>query len=108
MPSMVIALWSEGPAPPRRLSWPAVGSTSRTPQVCNSLISCAVGIGLAVVSFIGRTPICWFVDGPRPLQGSDLHGVRGVIVEDEMQEFGTGVMADRIHHPLALDDETHV
>ena len=44
-PSIVMALWSEGPAPPRRLSAPALGSTSRTPEDCNSLINCSGGSG---------------------------------------------------------------
>jgi hypothetical protein len=31
-PSIVTALWSEGPAPPRRLGAPALGSSSRSPS----------------------------------------------------------------------------
>src|SRR5271154_1177769 len=106
MPSMVIALWSDGPAPPRRLSCPAFGSTSRTPQDCNSLISCAVGMALGVVNFIGRIPIWYVVNGAR--QGFGQHWLRGTIVEHELEKLGTGIVADRVHHPLALDDQTHV
>jgi hypothetical protein len=29
-------------------------------------------------------------------------------VHDKMQQFGSGIVADRIHHPLALDDQAHV
>ena len=25
-----------------------------------------------------------------------------------MKEFGPGIMADRVHHPLALDDEAEI
>src|SRR3954466_14437017 len=39
-PSTVTALWSEGPAPPRRLATPAEGSTSRNPKDWSSVISC--------------------------------------------------------------------
>jgi len=39
-PSMVTALWSDGPAPPRRLDAPACGSSSRNPKDCSSVISC--------------------------------------------------------------------
>src|SRR5271170_2778272 len=104
MPSMVIALWSDGPAPPRRLSWPAFGSASRTPQDCNSLISCAVGMALAVVGFIGRARVRSFLheflEGRGCLRRHNLHGMRRPVVEDEMEQFRAGVMADRIHHPL--------
>src|SRR5271163_3277502 len=108
MPSSVIALWSDGPAPPRRLSCPTLGSTSRTPQDCNSLISCAVGIALGIVGFIGRVPIRSFVDGIRSRHRYNLHGVRGTIIENKMKKLGPSIVANRIHHPLALDDEGHV
>ena len=39
-PSTVTALWSDGPAPPRRLGAPAFGSASRKPYDCSSVISC--------------------------------------------------------------------
>ena len=29
-------------------------------------------------------------------------------VDDEVQQFGAGIVADRVHHPLALDDQAHV
>src|ERR1700730_17440357 len=95
MSSMVIALWSDGPAPPRRLSWPAFGSTSLTPQDCNSLINCAVGkegcASVSIVGFIGCTPDRGQGNGRR---GSDFHRARRAIVENEVEKFGAGVMAD--------------
>src|SRR5580704_11660863 len=105
MPSMVRALWSDGPAPPRRLSWPALGSTSRTPQDCNSLINCAVGMAVGTVGFIRCTPGRW---GGRRGGSPKLHRSRRAIIENEMKEFGPGIMADRVHHPLALDDEAEI
>ena len=34
--------------------------------------------------------------------------MRGTIVENKLEQFRTGVMTDRVHHPLALDDDAHV
>src|SRR3954453_11411321 len=95
MPSMVIALWSEGPAPPRRLSWPTFGSTRRTPQDCNSLINCSVGIAVdlafGIVCIMRRAPIRLFGCGLRP--GHGLHRPRRAIVENKLEQLGAGVVA---------------
>ncbi len=37
-----------------------------------------------------------------------LHWARRTVVEDELEKLGTGIVADRIHHPLALDDQSHI
>src|ERR1700712_4732313 len=64
-PSTVTALWSDGPAPPRRLAAPAVGSTSRNPKDCSSVInwrlaglSVAAGgvFDMGLLAFIGKAP----------------------------------------------------
>jgi hypothetical protein len=34
--------------------------------------------------------------------------MRRTVVEDQLEQLGAGVVADRIHHPLALHDEAHV
>src|SRR4249920_3793960 len=52
-PSTVTALWSDGPAPPRRLATPIFGSTSRKPCDWSSVISCWL-VGEA--GFIADTP----------------------------------------------------
>ncbi len=36
------------------------------------------------------------------------HRVCRAIVDDEMQQFGPRIVADGIHHPLALEDQAHV
>src|ERR1700744_3878316 len=97
-PSSVSALWSEGPAPPRRLSAPALGSTSRAPKVCSSLTSCSVCIALDIV---------WDIEGT-PWLGGDGEGRRGahwrrrLVIEDQAEQFRPGIVPHRIHHPLAL------
>ena len=40
--------------------------------------------------------------------GKNLHRWRGAVVEQESEKFGAGVVPDRVHHPLALGDQTHV
>src|SRR5271154_2830167 len=89
-PSMVIGMWSEGPAPPRRLSPPALGSTRRTPKDCNSLISCSVGIGFGVsearIGFIGCS------SGSERRRGMGyVHGRGGAVVPQQRQQFGPRV-----------------
>jgi hypothetical protein len=50
-PSTVTALWSDGPAPPRRLAAPAPGSASRKPKDCSSVISCRLdGVSLVLMA----------------------------------------------------------
>ena len=44
----------------------------------------------------------------RSRQRFDLKRMRTALIEHEVEELGPSVMADGIHHPLALDDETHV
>src|SRR5271168_2960675 len=107
-PSMVIGMWSEGPAPPRRLSPPALGSTRRTPKDCNSLISCSVGIGFGCsctrIGFIGLSS-----GGGEGWCGvRQMERDRRAIVPQQRQQFGPCVVADRVHHALALDDQRHV
>src|SRR3954466_4265890 len=70
-PSTVTALWSEGPAPPRRLATPAEGLTSRNPKDWSSVISCrlCVGVGVGGVLMFGAP-------GGEGLRG--VHGVRRV------------------------------
>src|ERR1700733_1482244 len=100
MPSTVTALGSDGPAPPRRLSTPAFGSASRTPKLCNSLISCSVG-RLMAVSFGGKRRL------ERTLR-CEMQRTGRTLIELDADEFGTRVMADGIHHSLALDDEGEI
>src|ERR1700761_53728 len=96
---MVSALWSDGPAPPRRLSSPAFGSTSRTPKVCNSLISSSVGrvMGLSIGN--------WVLNGRRGFK-TERFGWAGV--QRDVDQFGPRIMADGVHHALALHDQAHV
>src|SRR3954471_24006319 len=98
-------MWSDGPAPPRRLSPPVRGSTRRTPKDCNSLISRSVGI------VVGETlGSCWASIGfiglcSRAGEGCRIGRVQrrgGAVVPQQRQQFGARVVADRIHHPLAL------
>src|ERR1700760_4631322 len=56
VPSMVSALWSDGPAPPLRLATPDDGSPSRTPWDCSSLIRCSVRSIDDEDGFISRAP----------------------------------------------------
>src|SRR5437899_2167641 len=102
-PSTVTALWSLGPAPPLRLAAPALGSTSRSPKDCNSVISWR---------FMGRV---WFMvvapgSGKRSCIGlrHAQHGHGGPVVEQQAQQLGPGVVTDRIHHAFALGDQRHV
>src|ERR1700712_2931678 len=107
-PSTVTALWSDGPAPPRRLATPALGepgSASRNPKDCSSVISCRLsgdsgGFGVSVGGFMGIAP------------GSDgVHrgrGGGGTVVDRQAQQLGPRVVADRVHHSLALGDQRHV
>ena len=37
-----------------------------------------------------------------------LHRARRTVVKDELEKFWAGIVADRIHHPLALHDEAHI
>src|SRR5471030_1926374 len=101
-PSIVTALWSDGPAPPRRLAAPALGSTSRTPKDCNSLISTSVGS----ICFIGGVPLNSL--GVLLEECGSVHRRGWAIVEIEAQKFGPGVMPHRIHHAFALDDQPHI
>src|ERR1700722_2963791 len=103
MPSMVIALWSDGPAPPRRLSFPALGSTSLTPKDCNSLINCSVGREFAATCVMVCAPTRRSECGRD--RGTGFHRMRGAVVENELQDLRSGVMPHRVHHALALDDE---
>src|ERR1700733_12618862 len=107
-PATVIALWSEGPAPPRRLLQPALGSASLTPCDCKALINCSIGIAVAASGFIIGSPGAGEGKGGKLRHSGALQGRRGSIVEIEVEEFGAGIVTDRIHHPLALDDEAHV
>src|SRR6218665_1667753 len=103
-PSMVTALWSDGPAPPRRLAAPffaaSPGSASRNPKDCNSVMSCWLcveGFG-----FMGHAP--WG-------SGWNVHCMhRGgrCVVDGKAQQLGPRVVTDRVHHPFALGDEGHV
>ena len=79
-----------------------------TAQLINELQSCGVGMALGVVSFIGCTPIRKFVNTRPHRRELGVHRLRRAIVENETEKLGAGVMADRIHHPLALDDEAEV
>ncbi len=51
-PSTVTALWSDGPAPPRRLAAPAWGSARRRPLDCSSVINCRLAAGKVSLAFI--------------------------------------------------------
>ncbi len=52
-PSMVTALWSDGPAPPRRLATlaPAPGSARRKPVDCSSVINCRLTADMVSLAF---------------------------------------------------------
>src|SRR5260221_11669720 len=93
-PSIVIALWSDGPAPPRRLSTPAVGSTRRTPKDCNSLINRSVGSDIgaagAIIRFIGPGRGCGGGGSGRLYQG----GYAGVV--DPAGQLWLGVTSGRV------------
>ena len=43
---------------------------------------------------------CWL--------GGEFDRRAGPVVEHQMHQFGPGIMADTVHHPLALEDEAHV
>src|ERR1700759_4089541 len=92
-PSTVMALWSDGPAPPRRLATPAFGSTSLMPWDCSSLIRRSVR-GFGSGSDGGGILVA-------PMGGC-LHGKGGAVGEERAQQFGAGGVPDRVHHPLAL------
>src|SRR3954452_19760110 len=94
-PSTVTALWSDGPAPPRRLAAPAEGSTSRHPKDCNSVISWRLE-GLVGVVMVGASVGgvgCRNRGACRHREG----GGGGSVVDGEAQQFGPRVVADRIH-----------
>src|SRR5580700_5676393 len=93
-PSTIIALWSDGPAPPRRLSTPALGSRIRAPKVWSSLIS------RSVVRLKRVSPGFGLV--------RQMQWPRRARIEVEADQLRPGVMADRVHHPLALDDQRKV
>src|SRR4051795_4413893 len=79
-PSTVTALWSDGPAPPRRLATPPfgdAGSASRNPKDCSSVISWRVcgdsaRVG-SVVVVMGRAP--------ERVVGHRRGGERGAVVD---------------------------
>src|SRR5271165_422782 len=52
VPITFTALWSEGPAPPRRLGTPSPGSASRRPRVCSSVMRYCCLVTQAEVLFI--------------------------------------------------------
>src|SRR3954468_24800310 len=114
MPSTVMALWSDGPAPPRRLSAPTLGSTSRTPKDCSSFINFSAGIRssagktVRTIGFIGLVPGFEWHEGRSTLRGYSAHGGGLSVVEVEAEEFRPGIMSHRVHHSLTLDDQTHV
>ena len=37
-----------------------------------------------------------------------MHRRSGSVVDQEREQFGARIVADGIHHPLALDDQRHV
>ena len=87
----------------------AVGARLRinqtNPKDCNSLISSSVFIGVGLVCSIERAPgrgRCGGRDGQR------RHRRLRSVVEREREQFRPRVMADLVHHPLALDDQRHV
>jgi hypothetical protein len=62
-------------------------------------------MAVGTVGFIRCTPgrqCCWRGGSPK------LHRPRRAIIENKMKELGPGIVADRIHHPLALDDEAEI
>src|SRR5271156_2215838 len=107
-PAIVIALWSEGPAPPRRLSQPAPGSASLTPCDCKALINCSIGSAKCGSGFIIGSSKIWEGERDEMRRRRCLQRACDAVVEFEMHEFGARVMADRIHHAFALDDEAPV
>ena len=108
MPSTVIALWSEGPAPPRRLSTPGLRISQPHPeglQLVDQLRRSACGdCGVAASS--ARRSHSPLVDRRSGHAARSISiGARRTIIENEAEKLGPRIMADRIHHPLALDDE---
>ena len=63
-------------------------------------------VGLQLVDQVFRRRSVAFILGA-PM-GNSLHRRGGAVVEQKLQKFGAGVVADRIHHPLALGDQAHV
>jgi hypothetical protein len=37
-----------------------------------------------------------------------LHRARRTVIKDEFEKLGASIVTDRIHHPLALHDESHI
>src|ERR1700710_671582 len=100
---MVMALWSEGPAPPRRPETPRSESASRKPSDWRSVIRLRLVEG---TNFTG-VMVCIRVAPGGGLAGSGQRRLRRV-AQHEAEQFGPRVMADAVHHPLALDDQRHV
>ncbi len=89
-PAMVIALWSDGPAPPRRPSAPAPASASRRPSDCSSVISVRArsaegGVGIGRVWFMEVLP------GRCGLVGA---ASGRLVAQDQLQQLRPGVVAD--------------
>ena len=40
--------------------------------------------------------------------GGEFEGAGGAAVEHQVQELGARIVADRVHHSLALEDQAHV
>src|ERR1700712_5075150 len=123
-PATVAALWSDGPAPPRRVGTPARWSATRTPLDCSSAISARVGADKGRVLLMEQRlralarRVCVIARGyGNRLRGTlrlrlgtryragDLGRSR---VDQQTKQLGPRVVTDRVHHALALDDQTHV
>src|SRR5437879_5005620 len=100
-PSTVTALWSDGPAPPRRLAAPAAGSSRRSPTDCSSVRSSVTDNRLEA----GVISLEFMVGAPVVVGECGGHGRccrRRPVVDGKAEQFRPGVVPHRIHHSLAL------
>src|SRR5271166_2089143 len=99
------ALWSDGPAPPARLSPGPRGSSQRSPKAWSSETSSGRSAGRRAVGRIGSDRFMDGISGKSGQRGGGGSVVRVRVrtaVDEERKELGPRVVPDAVHHSLAL------
>src|SRR6185295_7581992 len=118
----LMALWSEGPAPPLRARPGPARSDQRSPSDCSSAKSCdkdargrdrsgkdrLSGVVLAVRNKGSDRFMCQGSCFSCDILSDRRHGGVGLAIDDQRQQLGAAVVTDAVHHALALRDQGEI